>query len=352
MLYINGIGNISPQQTIENERFLEEIFQQKDNCLSCVEPDYSRFIHPRKARRMSRIIKMGMYAASICLEESKVKMPDAIMVGTGLGCLENTEKFLDTIYENAEKHITPTQFIQSTHNTISSTIALSLKCYNYNFTYVHRGFSFESCIQDAMMWSVEHPGSNILIGGIDEITEHYLTITNRMRMWQPAAYVEQEILDFHTKGNLPGEGASFFMVGNEKSKNSYAKITGIETIYKAEPTALIERILAFLEKNQCAIDELDVVCLGMNGNANRDAVYYDLKNNLFKNLPLTSYKNLCGEYKTSTAFATWLGAQMLHHQKVPAAIQTEKFEVEKLNKVLIYNNYSNINHSLILLEAV
>ena len=53
-------------------------------------------------------------------------MPDAIITGTGLGCLEDTEKFLTAMVTNKEEFLTPTSFIQSTHNTVSAQIALLL----------------------------------------------------------------------------------------------------------------------------------------------------------------------------------------------------------------------------------
>ena len=100
---------------------------------------------------MSRIVKMGVFAALSCLRNAEVEIPDAIIAGTGLGCLEDTEKFLGSMYTSEEKLLNPTPFIQSTHNTVAGAIALAIKCHGYNATYTHRGFSFESALIDALM---------------------------------------------------------------------------------------------------------------------------------------------------------------------------------------------------------
>ena len=149
--YINGVGSISAQHTSNSQSFLNDIVYSESNSLKAIEPDYKAFINPTLIRRMGRIIKMGVTAAQICLKDAGVEMPDAIITGTGLGCIEDTEKFLTAIIENKEQFLTPTSFIQSTHNTVGGQIALLLKCNNYNFTYVHRGFSFETCVLDALM---------------------------------------------------------------------------------------------------------------------------------------------------------------------------------------------------------
>ena len=93
-------------------------------------------------------------------------MPDAVIAGTGLGCLEDTEKFLGSIYTLQEHLLNPTPFINSTHNTIAGAIALAIKCHGYNATYTHRGFSFESALLDALMLASENPEAAILAGCI------------------------------------------------------------------------------------------------------------------------------------------------------------------------------------------
>ncbi|MBL7792024.1 MAG: beta-ketoacyl synthase chain length factor [Saprospiraceae bacterium] len=352
--YINSIGNISPQHSLDNNLFLEEIVDQYGSHLTCKEPNYRDYIAGANLRRMSRVIKLGVSAAKICLEEAQVDNPDAIIVGTGLGCMEDTDKFLSAIYESNEEIISPTQFIQSTHNSVASQIAIMLGCNNYNFTYVHRGFSFESALFDALLQFAEDESvKNILLGGIDEITPNYLSITGRLRQWKPNEYSQLSLLANHLRGSLPGEGAAFFMLGSEQGPHTYAQLQAVGMRYKpADESDITRFITQFLAGQDLDIQDIDLVLLGLNGNTELDKVYYRVRDLLFKHNHLGYFKHLCGEYKTATAFGMWLAAQILHKQRVPEVVKLEPFQAKKINNVLIYNNYSNINHSLLLLRNV
>ena len=61
-------------------------------------PNISSILTPTQSRRLSKIVKASLYTALTALKKAKVEMPDGILVGTGLGCLEETEKFLKEIF--------------------------------------------------------------------------------------------------------------------------------------------------------------------------------------------------------------------------------------------------------------
>ena len=165
--YIRGIGNISPQHSWDNSQLLSDIVSYDGNRLKCIEPDYKEYIKPIQMRRMSRTLKMGVSAAGKCLRDAGVEVPDAIIVGTGLGMIADTEKFLRSIIDNKETLLTPTSFIQSTHNTIGAHIAVMLKCNKYNLTYVNDFLSFENALLDTMIRLLEDPAEKILLACIE-----------------------------------------------------------------------------------------------------------------------------------------------------------------------------------------
>src|SRR5688500_10408323 len=117
-LYIRSVGNISPQNTLGQSSLPAELVEYTTNRLRSIEPDYGKLIDVKLIRRMSRIIKMGVAAALQCLQEAGVNNPEAIITGTAYGCLEDTGVFLQKMVVNKEEMLTPTSFIQSTHNTI------------------------------------------------------------------------------------------------------------------------------------------------------------------------------------------------------------------------------------------
>src|SRR5580692_8036446 len=128
-IYIQAISAISPQNTFGAHPFLAERVEYTGDRLTCKEPDYATIIDPKQIRRMSRIIRMGVATASACLKEVGISNPDAIVTGTAYGCLADTGVFLSAIIEQGEELLSPTAFIQSTHNTVGGQIALMLQCH-------------------------------------------------------------------------------------------------------------------------------------------------------------------------------------------------------------------------------
>jgi 3-oxoacyl-(acyl-carrier-protein) synthase len=350
--YIKGLGIVSPQKTFDTNDFLSEVVEHNSKSLNCIEPSYKELLNPTLARRMSRIIKMSIAASTVCLRDAKIEIPDAIMTGTALGCLEDTEKFLLAIIENEEQFLTPTSFIQSTHNTVSAQIALQLKCMNYNFTYVHKGFSFESAVLDGLMTIAEGEAKNVLVGGHDEMTEKFYRVCDRIGYWKKEDDVPtMELFESKTSGSIAGEGAAFFMLSHEKTENCYAKLRGIKTIYKPESNIEIEaKISELLSSKGLTANDIDVVVYGINGDCRYDKTYNHLKDSLFKKSTSTYFKHLCGEYQTSGSFAMWMAAKMIKTQTIPSAVLIGKNKSKQIKNVLIYNTFLDTDHSVFLLS--
>jgi 3-oxoacyl-[acyl-carrier-protein] synthase II len=348
--FIRATGNISPQQSFGHGPLLQPLVTQTGNRLHCTEPDYSTYIDPRYIRRMSRIIKMGVAAALECLKEAGVQNPDAIVMGTAYGCLEDTGIFIKKMVEQQEEMLTPTAFIQSTHNTIGAQVALLLQCHNYNNTFVHRGFSFESALLDAMMLLEENAAGNVLTGAADEITGYSHTLLSRFGLYKQDAGASTDLFAVSSKGTIAGEGAAFFLLSKQSSGNDYALLEGLQTFYKPGSIAAVQSAITdFLLANQLTAADIDLVITGRNGDAKGDALYQAVTGHLFTNHPVAHYKHLCGEYPTSTAFALWLAARICKQQTVPAILGSVPAPAPK--RILIYNHYQNIHHSLMLVSA-
>ena len=350
-MYIRATGNISPQRTFGHQPLVDAV-AYSGNRLACIEPDYKDFIDPKQIRRMSRIIRMGVAAAMECLQEAGVKVPDAIVTGTAYGCLEDTNSFLSKMVEFKEELLTPTAFIQSTHNTIGAQIGLLLQCNNYNNAFVHRGFSFESALLDGMMLLKENDAANVLVGAIDEITNTSHTILNRLGLYKQGPVSNLDIYKTKTKGTIGGEGAVFFLLATDPSATDYAKLDGLHTFYKPEGGTAIEKQIAdFLAKNNVSINDIDLIITGKNGDASSDEVYDQLSETIFSNKEIVNYKYLCGEYPTAASFAMWLAATTIKAEKLPAVLSSAVLQDKKINRILIYNHYQGIHHSLSLLSA-
>ena len=348
-MYIRATGNISPQLSFS--QLLEQPAVYHGNRLACIEPDYAKLIDAKMIRRMSRIIKIGVAAAIECLKESDVPMPGAIITGTAYGCLADTDLFLTKMVENREELLTPTSFIQSTHNTVGAQIALLLKCHNYNNTFVHRGFSFESALLDAVTFIKDQLAKDVLVGAVDEITNTSHIILSRFGLYKNNLTSNLDLFKTESKGTIAGEGAAFFLLADQPSGKDYAELKALHTFYKPVDFAETEKnIKSFLSSQSVSINDIDLVICGRNGDIKNDRVYQELQQLLFANKTQIDYKHLCGEYPTSSAFALWLAANILKSAKVPDVFE-KKYSSEKLKSILIYNHYRNIHHSLYLLCA-
>jgi len=343
--FINGISAISPQNSFEEERLLDNPVEYTGvRQLRCIEPQYSAYFDPMAARRMSRIIKMGVCSAMKCLQDAEIKNPDAIITGTGMGCVEDTGKFLVSIIENDEKLLNPTPFIQSTHNTVGASIALILKCHNYNNTYGHRGFSFESALIDSMMLLQEGQANNILVGGIDELTPDLFTITDRLGLWKKEPVDSLRLKDYNSRGSLAGEGSAFFALSNRKNIKTIARLSSVMTFFNPASPSENETKIANTGKP-------DLVILGINGDSSGDEVYASLRKGIFRNIPAAYYKHLCGEYDTSSAFALAMAAGIIREQRVPDIMKLDNVPAGEIHNILIYNHLRNINHSAIMVSS-
>lgn len=132
------------------------------------------FLKPAEYRRMGKLLKSSLLTSLKALKQSGITTPDAIITATSLGCWENSEKILDNLSEPK-----PTLFMQSTHNTIGSNIAIYLKCHGYNITYTQGSESLDKALRDAKMLLESGKCKNVLVGLHEETTEKYRALMQK-----------------------------------------------------------------------------------------------------------------------------------------------------------------------------
>lgn len=267
---------------------------------SCLltEPDYKQWIpNATLRRRMSRVVRMGVATGLQCLIEKEDTPVGAILTATGLGCLADTEKFMDTLLDADERLLAPTAFIQSTFNTIGAQIALLTGNHSYNNTYVHRSFSLESALLDAALLLQEGEAEAVLVGAIDEMTPALHILLGRMGCWKQAT---------------PGEGAAFFLLSGHPEADSRVAIQDMEMWSGTCPDRDTDRRMAdFLHRN----------------NAGEALI-----------LRPEMYKQYCGEYPTAMSFAVWYACQRMAEPGFASV-------------VVLHNSFCG-SHSLILLKQI
>lgn len=138
------------------------------------------YIKPIEARRMGKIMKSSLLSSLKALEQAGVELPDAIITATSLGCLENSEQLLIQLINEGETTLKPTYFMQSTHNTISSNIAIRLGCHGYNITYTQDEKSMEWALRDAQHLLRSGKCKTVLVGCHEETTPLYRKLMQQL----------------------------------------------------------------------------------------------------------------------------------------------------------------------------
>jgi len=162
------LGKEGRALTEQNEPTLYQV-------LADIEPaedaDYKQYMSPLQARRLTPALRRLVIAAYQALETSPDIPIDAIITGTDLGCICYSVALLDQLMQEGEDALKPTLFMQSTHNTPSSLIAIQLHNNGYNCTYSHGKNSYTDALHDAKTQIQLGSIRTALVLGFEEVDE-------------------------------------------------------------------------------------------------------------------------------------------------------------------------------------
>lgn len=342
-IYINAVSQISNQKPLSDEFFYEPIFHNKKFVRS-IEPDYSKYFSPLESRRMGLLLKRGLATTIEVINNSGIKNPNAIISGTGLGCVENTEKFLLAMINNDEEMLTPTHFMQSTHNTIGSQIAINLKCNGYNSTYSHCGNSFDMALYDAFIQFLLNDIHSALVTSHDELTSNYFMMLEKINYWKEGEINEDILKNSLTKGSYAAESSVAFMISDNVEAGCMAKISNMIMLNNPGEDKIYNEI-------NTPKEEIDAIVVGINGDVDNDEVYKNFCHKYYQGVPVLWYKHIFGESYSSSALGLYLSSLILKNQDIPEHFYySNNNRNNKIKKVLFYNHFENKIHTAILLE--
>lgn len=142
--------------------------------------ELAEYVSPRETRRMGKLLKAATLSSLKALRMAGTDNPDAIITATANGMLENSEQLLREIADNGEQTTSPTLFMQSTHNTIGSAIAIRLGCHGYNITYTQGDKSLQCALSDARRLIATGQAETVLVGCHDESAPYLNTLLQRL----------------------------------------------------------------------------------------------------------------------------------------------------------------------------
>ena len=328
-LYVLSAKQISVQQPLCEDWMTQPVEYQTPFNRS-IDPSFKDYISPIEARRMGKILKRAIATSKEAIKASGLETVDAIITGTGYGCIENTEFFLKALSNDGEQMLSPTYFMQSTHNTISSLVAIQTKNHGYNVTYAHKGISFDSALQDAVLQMHLDKINSALVGGHDELTPTFYNILKKGGM-------------MGRDDEMCGEAAVSVVVST-KSDNYLCKLLNFKILHKPS----MKKLKAVAKDFQA-----EYILTGISGNHKSDEAYLAETKELFGNAKLLKYKHLFGDSFTASGLGFYVAAQCLKSGKIPAHLFVNPSDAtdKKPSKILIFNHSDGNNYSLTLLEA-
>ncbi|GGN05508.1 hypothetical protein GCM10010967_45900 [Dyadobacter beijingensis] len=347
-MYITDSACISPQRTFDDAFFEGDIKVHEGDRYLAVEPAYGQLIPAGLLRRMGKAVRMGVGAGLPLIQNAPI---EGIILGTANGGLEDCLKFLNQIVDYKEGTLTPTNFVQSTPNAVAGNLALMSKTTGYNTTHVHKGLAFEAALLDTMLLLEEKRGKQFLVGSIEEISDYNHNIDLLAGSFKTGHFTSENLLTLDSPGSANGEGAAMFVVNAERPENAIAQIRDVFQSNNLAEMELAPVVSAFLRHNHLDTTDIDAVMMGISGDNRTDHWYFNLQQALFAGANCYTYKNMVGDYPTASAFATWMGAQVIAGRQVPHACVLAQKNTRTPKHVLIYNHYKASQHGFILLSA-
>jgi 3-oxoacyl-(acyl-carrier-protein) synthase len=241
--------------------------------------------------------------------------------------------------------------MQSTHNTISSLVAIQTKNHGYNVTYAHKGISFDSALQDAW-WQLQLGKiDTALVGGHDEMTETFYHILKKGGVMGQ----DEEICGESAVSVVLGSAPRVLRQAQEPAQGPQplCKLTGFEMLHQPTTNVVKDTVTKMLQSAGKSLADVDYILTGISGNHDSDKAYHEETKTLFGDRPLLRYKHLFGESFTASGLGFYVAAQCLKAGRVPASLFVNKDEAcnKQPKCILIYNRSDGKNVSLTLLEA-
>lgn len=341
-MYILDSIAISPQNTWEGYPDTLRIIE--GNKYYSSEPSYEGLIPASQLRRMGKALRMGI-ACGVQLLKRNAEV-DGIIIGTSEGGLEGCISFLNQIVDYDEGSLTPTNFVQSTPNAVAGHLALVFGNSGYNITHVSGGLSFENALIDAKMLFEEGKAESLLVGNVEEISDYNYNIGLAAGRYKLAETRSDQLLGSVTPGSVAGEGSAMFVFSKQGGSGD-VRVLDVAGLTNVGESELHEYICSFLGKNGLEADKVDALVAGFSGDAGSDYYYSNLHSKLFPSSNLYSFKNAVGEYPTVTGYALKMTVDLLKGVNLPEG-QLLKQGRKEVKRVLIYNYFRGIQHSLML----
>jgi 3-oxoacyl-[acyl-carrier-protein] synthase II len=254
----------------------------------------------KKLRRADKLSKMAVLAAADALADSGIaditRKKIGIILATAFGAQVTTFEFLDGILDYGDAAVSPTTFSNSVHNAAASYVSSSLNIQGPTLTVTQFRFSFPSALQLASTWLQQGRCDYLLVGAVDQYGD-VLGYVSEQKL-STAADGRIKPFVFNPTCQVPGEGAVFFLLGNDQPENAYCKVNAVYTGDDSEGGALV-----------------DMNIIDADGMLPDESAYLSS----LSDIPTTAYSPIFGSMMIGGAFNLAAAALMLKQQMQYAA---------------------------------
>lgn len=325
-IFITAAAQISIQEGL-SEAWMQAPILYEESYVRSLDVDFKQWLSPGESRRMGKLLKRALATSLTAMHASGVEHPDAIITGTGLGCIENTEILLTHLCFEGEENCKPTPFMQSTHNTISSLVSIHTHSHGYNATYAHKEASFDCALEDAWMQIQLGRIHSALVGGQDEMTPQYFGLLCK------TGYLGNP-------GQVAGETAVSMMLDIEHKDDALCRLTLVRRCYR--PT---QETFAHIADEIGAVDAIVLPHLSLTSSPLVALFARPVQPSLLQ------FKNIFGESYSAYGLGVYAAAQVLHHQQLPDAMLIPgSVRPQRLDRILVINQSGGKDYTFTLLE--
>jgi hypothetical protein len=206
-------------------------------------------------------------------------------------------------------------------------------------------------MMDVVMSLKENPDAGYILGCTDEISSYNYNIDRLNGWFREKPVLSTELFKNSAKGTLAGEGAFAVWVNNQ-AQDAAAELIGVKTIHSTNTGEVLDALRSFLSIHLPEGVQPDLLITGENGDQ-RMLSYFEAIESCFRDtISVARFKHLSGEYCTASSFACWLATQILQSGEIPSIAIKKNVPGKPIKRILICNNYRNLQHSFILLSAV
>jgi len=299
---VGGLGVIGPGAVTVKE-ITAPLPPGRGPVFSCGALTDTALLTPNQRRRLSRLQQMALITAR------KSHAPDAaqrvaVMIGTGLGCLEDAGAFIENLITKDEREPMPSRFPNSVHNSPAGQVAIDQAAQAMNSAPTVGEITFECALWQGISQLSIDEADCALVGAADEVDKYLLSIGQRWRAWN------DEI--------RPGEGAVVASLAPAgKISAPLARVTAVKLGRYRKPfnaEAEADWIASAVD-----LSRVDVFLSGARGFQKLEPMYEAVAAALMKRtgkkLEHQTYKQLCGEFHSASAFGFSIAVNLAHEQK-------------------------------------